>query len=59
MIERMRIFKVGRIYAFKHYFEDRIYRLLSEFYNRETFRFECSSTGERNKIYNGEEWIRG
>lgn len=51
MIERVRIFKLGKIYAFKHFFNDRIYRLLSEFYNKKTFRFECSTTAERNKIY--------
>ena len=49
--KKFNIFKVGKIYCFKHYFNDReIFEELSKYYNEENYRFECKTVGERNKI---------
>jgi len=49
--KKINIFKVGKLYCFKHYFNDReIFEELSKYYNEEKYRFECSTAGERNKI---------
>jgi hypothetical protein len=45
------IFKIGNIYIFKTYFNDKeIFKELSKYYNKEKYRFECSSASERNKV---------
>lgn len=49
--KKINIFKIGKLYCFKHYFNDKqIFGELSSYYNEGKYRFECSTTGERNKI---------
>ena len=51
MEEKILIFKVGKFWVFKHLFDIEMYDLLSEFYNKQRHRFECSNVGTRNKIF--------
>ncbi|MCJ7698527.1 MAG: hypothetical protein MUO73_09395 [Thermoplasmata archaeon] len=49
--KKINIFKIGKLYCFKYYFNDKqVFEELSKYYNKEKFRFECSTAGERNKI---------
>jgi hypothetical protein len=49
--KKLNIFKIGSLWCFKHFFEDKeMFRELLEYYNREKYRFELSSGGERNKL---------
>jgi len=49
--EKINIFKLGRLWCFKHFFDDReIFRELYEYYNPDKYRFELPTVGERNKI---------
>ena len=49
--KKINIFKVGKLYCFKHYFHDReVFEELSKYYNEMKYRFECGTAGERNKI---------
>lgn len=49
--KKINIFKIGKLYCFKHYFNDRdVFKELSKYYNEENYRFECGTVGERNKI---------
>jgi hypothetical protein len=46
---RITLFKLGRIWAFKHFFDDKeIFKALADSYNRDRFRFEFKSFGARN-----------
>ena len=48
---RINVFKIGKIYVFKHYFDDKeIFKGLVDFYNSESFRFEMKNAGARNKV---------
>lgn len=43
------VFKLGKIWVFKHFFDDKeIFKSLAEFYKEDKFRFELKSFGERN-----------
>lgn len=49
--EKINIFKIGRLWCFKHFFDDReIFKELADYYHRETYRFEFENVGERNKV---------
>ena len=49
--KKVNIFKIGNLYCFKQYLDDReLFDELSEYYNQQKYRFECKSAGERNKI---------
>jgi hypothetical protein len=49
--KKINIFKIRKLYCFKHYFNDReVFDGLSKYYNEENYRFECRTVGERNKI---------
>ena len=49
--KKINVFKIGKLYCFKQYFNDKeIFKELSEYYNEKKYRFECSTAGERNKI---------
>lgn len=49
--KKINVFKVGKLYCFKHYFQDRnVFEKLSQYYNKEKYRFECKTVSERNKI---------
>jgi hypothetical protein len=49
--EKINIFKLGRLWCFKHFFDDKeIFRELYEYYNQDKYRFELPTVGERNKI---------
>ena len=49
--KRINVFKIGKIYVFKHFFDDKeIFKGLVDFYNSESYRFEMKSAGERNKV---------
>ena len=43
------VFKVGKLWLFKHFFEDReLFEALLDHYNKDQYRFEFKSTGARN-----------
>jgi len=48
--KRINVFKVGKLWVFKHFFADNkeLFRELADYYNRETYRFEFKTIGERN-----------
>ena len=49
--KRINIFKIGKIYVFKYFFEDKeIFKSLVDFYNSKSYRFEMKTAGERNKV---------
>ena len=49
--KKINIFKLGKLYCFKHYFNDReVFEELSKYYNEIKYRFECGTASERNKI---------
>lgn len=49
--EKVNIFKIGSLWCFKYFFDNReIFKELSEYYNREKYRFELKNVGERNKV---------
>ena len=49
--KKINVFKIGKLYCFKHYFSDKqVFEEMSRYYNKERYRFECSIAGERNKI---------
>ena len=49
--KKINVFKIGKLYCFKHYFNDKqVFEEMSRYYNKEKYRFECSTAGERNKI---------
>ena len=49
--KRIKVFKIGKLWVFKHFFDDNkeLFRQLADHYNRETYRFEFKSIGERNQ----------
>ena len=49
--KRINVFKVGKLWVFKYFFADNqdLFRQLADNYNRETYRFEFKSLGERNQ----------
>ena len=49
--KRINVFKVGKLWVFKHFFSENkeLFRQLADHYNRETYRFEFKSVGERNQ----------
>ncbi len=47
------IFKLGTLWYFKYFFDDReIFKDLSRYYNRERFRFELKTVEEREHVMN-------
>jgi hypothetical protein len=47
--ERITIFKLGKLWVFKHFFEDKtLYLALLGNYNKNQYRFEFNSVGARN-----------
>ena len=43
------VFKLGKIWVFKHFFNDRkVYDELLDYYNKDLYRFEFKSIGARN-----------
>ena len=43
------VFKLGKIWAFKHFFRDRkVYDELIDYYNKDLYRFEFKSHAARN-----------
>jgi hypothetical protein len=49
--KKVNIFKIGKLYCFKQYLDDReLFDELSKYYNEKNYRFECGTMGERNKI---------
>lgn len=50
--KRIILFKLGRLWVFKHFFDDtESFKALAEFYNEDKYRFEFKTFGERNKAY--------
>ncbi|MCC7572814.1 hypothetical protein P0O24_00005 [Methanotrichaceae archaeon M04Ac] len=49
--KRINVFKVGKLWVFKYFFADNqdLFRQLAYHYNRDTYRFEFKSLGERNQ----------
>jgi hypothetical protein len=49
--ERINIFKIGKLWCFKHFFDDReIFSDMADYYHRESYRFELENVAERNKV---------
>jgi hypothetical protein len=49
--KKINVFKIGKQYCFKHYFNDKqVFQELSKYYNEEKYRFECNTLDDRNKI---------
>jgi hypothetical protein len=49
--DKINIFKIGSLWCFKYFFGDReLFMGLSEYYNRDKYRFELKNVGERNKV---------
>lgn len=50
-LNRINIFKISKIYVFKHFFDDKeIFKGLVDFYISESYRFEMKNAGVRNKV---------
>ena len=49
--EKINIFRIGGLWYFKHFFDDReIFMGLSDYYNRGRYRFELKDVEERDKV---------
>ena len=49
--DTINIFKIGSLWCFKYFFDDReLFVGLSEYYNRDKYRFELKNVGERDKV---------
>jgi hypothetical protein len=49
--KRITVFKVGKLWLFKCFFEDKeIFMALLDYYNKDQYRFEIKTFGERNKV---------
>ena len=47
--KRITIFKLGKLWVFKQFFDNRaLYNALLDYYNKDLYRFEFKSTGARN-----------
>lgn len=47
--KRINVFKVGNLWAFKHFFDDmELFRALQDHYSKDRYRFEFRTVGERN-----------
>jgi hypothetical protein len=47
--KRITIFKLGKLWVFKQFFDNRaLYDALLDYYNKDLYRFEFKSTGARN-----------
>jgi hypothetical protein len=47
--QRINVFKVGKLWIFKHFFEDKeTFKSLLDYYNKDQYRFEFKSIGARN-----------
>jgi hypothetical protein len=43
------VFKIGKLWAFKHFLDDKeLFKALLDYYNKDMYRFEFKSIGERN-----------
>ncbi len=57
--KHINVFKIGKLWVFKHYFEDKaLFLALLGNYNKDLYRFEFKSVGSRNNalkllVYNG------
>jgi hypothetical protein len=46
---RINIFKVGKLWAFKYFFDDKdMFKAQVDYYNQDQYRFEFKSIGARN-----------
>jgi hypothetical protein len=49
--DKINIFKIGSLWCFKYFFGDReLFMVLSEYYNRDKYRFELKNVGDRDKV---------
>ncbi|OPY55527.1 MAG: hypothetical protein A4E48_00054 [Methanosaeta sp. PtaU1.Bin060] len=47
---RITMFKVGKHWIFKYFFDDKeTFQELADYYNKDSYRFEFNTIGERNK----------
>ena len=47
--KRINVFKVGKLWLFRHFFDNReLFEALLDHYNKDLYRFEFKSTGARN-----------
>ena len=48
---RINIFKLNKVYYFKHFFNDpELFRELEPYYEKASYRFQMASAGARNKV---------
>ncbi len=48
--KKINLFKLGRLWVFKHFFDNKeTFKALAEYYNEDKFRFEFKTFGERNQ----------
>jgi len=46
---RIMVFKIGKLWAFKHFLDNKeLFKALLDYYNKDMYRFEFKSIGERN-----------
>ena len=49
--DRINIFRIGSLWCFKYFFGDReIFMEFADYYNRDKYRFEVDSVGDRDKM---------
>ncbi|OPY55411.1 MAG: hypothetical protein A4E48_00070 [Methanosaeta sp. PtaU1.Bin060] len=47
--KRVNVFKLGKIWVFKHFFDNKeLFKAFLVYYNKDLYRFEFKSTGARN-----------
>jgi hypothetical protein len=47
--KRINVFKVGKLWLFKQFFDNKeVFKALLGYYNQDNYRFEFKTTGERN-----------
>jgi len=47
--KRINIFKFGKLWVFKHFFDNKeLFKALLDYYNKDLYRFELKSIGARN-----------
>jgi hypothetical protein len=50
--KRISVFKVGKLWLFKYFFDDReLFEALLDYYNQDQYRFEFKSIGARNNAF--------
>ncbi len=55
---RINLFKLNKVYYFKHFFDDpELFRELEPYYEKQHYRFKMTSAGARNKVMKYTVWV--